>query len=112
MVCDVCFGSFCVSEYMLTVSNALFMSSGMYGAVIVEWWLMNRCCVEMCEIWFVMYGSSVFYSGCAITERSCIGLYEVPMFVYVYYTLDVGLIIIIIILLSNIEHTQLDLIKL
>ena len=32
------------------------------SAVLVEWLLLKPCCVEMCGILFVMYGSSVFSS--------------------------------------------------
>ena len=42
--------------------------------MLVEWLLLKPCCVEMCGILFVMYGSSVFF-----TERSEMGLYDVPM---------------------------------
>ena len=66
---------------MLTVSNALRMSSAtviwrsgvlfwlkpvamvlfmLCSAVHVEWFPLKPCCVEMCVILFVMYGSSVF----------------------------------------------------
>ena len=66
---------------MLTVSNALLMSSAtvivrsggllkpvamvlfmLCSAVLVEWLLLKLCCVEMCGMLFVMYGSSVFSS--------------------------------------------------
>ena len=68
---------------MLTVSNALLMSSatvivrsgGLYwlkpvamvvfmlcSTVRVEWLLLKPCCVKMCGMLFVMYGSSVFSS--------------------------------------------------
>ena len=33
------------------------------GAVLVEWFLLKPCCVKVCEMLFVMYGSSVFSSG-------------------------------------------------
>ena len=87
---------------MLTVSNALLMSSstvivrfgGLFWlntvamvlfmlctAVLIEWLLLKPCCVEMCGMLFVMYGSSVFSSVFAITERSEMGLYDVPMFI-------------------------------
>ena len=33
---------------------------------------------------FVMYGSSVFSSGFAFTERSEMGLYDVPMFMSLF----------------------------
>ena len=86
---------------MLTVSNALLMSSatvivrsgGLFwlkpvamvlfmlcSAVLVEWLLLKPCCVEM----FVMYGSSVFSSVFAITERSEMDLYDVPMFMSLF----------------------------
>ena len=67
---------------MLAVLNALLMSSvtvivrygGLFWlkpiamvfmlciAVLVEWLLLKPCCVEMCGMLFVMYGSSVFSS--------------------------------------------------
>ena len=67
---------------MLTVSNVLLMSSatvivrsgGLFWlkpvaivfmlcrAVLVEWLLLKPCCVKMCGMLFVMYGSSVFSS--------------------------------------------------
>ena len=68
---------------MLTVSNALLMSSatvivrsgGLFwlkpvamvllllcSVVLVEWLLLKPCCVEMCGMLFVMCGSSVFFS--------------------------------------------------
>ena len=80
---------------MLTVSNDLLMSSatviarsgGLFwlkpvamvlfmlcSAVLVERLLLKPCCVEMCVMLFVMYGSSVFSSVFAITERSEMGL--------------------------------------
>ena len=51
----------------------------MCSSVVVWWLLLNPCCVEMCGILFVMYGSSVFSGVFAITERSEIDLYE-PIF--------------------------------
>ena len=87
---------------MLTVSNDLIMSSatvivrssGLFwlrpvamvlfmlcSTVLVEWLLLKSCCVEML---FVMYGSSVFSSVFAITERSEMGLYDVPMFMSLF----------------------------
>ena len=81
---------------MLIVSNALLMSS---ATVIVRsgglFWLkpvaivlfmlcstvlLKPCCVAML---FVMYGSSVFSSIFAITERSEMGLYDV-LYVHVF----------------------------
>ena len=90
---------------MLTVSNALLMSSatvilrsvGLFwlkpvamvlfmlcSAVLVEWLLLKPCCVEMCGMLFVMYVSSVFSRFFAITERSEMGLYNVPVFMYLF----------------------------
>ena len=85
---------------MFTVSNALLMSSAtvivrsggllwmkpvamvlfmLCSVVRVEWLLLKPSCVEMCGMLFMMYGSSVFSSVFAITERSEMGLYDVPM---------------------------------
>ena len=68
---------------MLNVSNDLLMSSAtvivrsgvlfwlkpfamvlfmLCSAVLVEWLLLKPCCVDMCGMLFVMYGSSVFSS--------------------------------------------------
>ena len=89
---------------MLTVSNALLMSSAtvivrsgglfwlnpvamvfmLYNAVLVEWLLLKPCCVEMSGMLFVMYGSSVFSSIFPITERSEMCLYDLPMFLYLF----------------------------
>ena len=81
MVCGMfVWCSLCVSVCMLTVSNALLMcsatvivrSGGLFwlkpvamvfmlcSAVLVEWLLLKPCCVEMCGILFVMFGSRVF----------------------------------------------------
>ena len=40
--------------------------------------------VEMCGMLFVMYGSSVFSSVLAITDRSDMGLYDVPIFISLF----------------------------
>ena len=90
---------------MLTVSIALLMSSatvivrsgGLFGlepvamvlfmlcsAVLVEWLHLKPWCVEMCGMLFVMYGSSVFSSVFAITERREMVLYDVPMFMSLF----------------------------
>ena len=95
----------CVCVCMLTVSNALLMSSatvivrsgGLFwlkplatmlfvlcSAVLVEWLLLKPCCVEMCGMLYVMYGSIVFSSVFAITERNQMGLYDVPMFMSLF----------------------------
>ena len=34
----------------------------LYSDVPVEWLLLKPCCVEICGILFVMYGSSIFSS--------------------------------------------------
>ena len=88
---------------MLTVSNVLLMSSAtvivrlffwlkpvamvlfmLCSAGLVEWLLLKPCCMEMCGMLFVMNGSSVFSSVFAITERSEMGLYDVPMFMSLF----------------------------
>ena len=86
---------------MLTVFNDLLMSSatvivrsgGLFwlkpvamvcSAVLVEWLLLKPCCVEICGILYVMYGSSVFSNIFSITERSEMGLYDVPMFMSLF----------------------------
>ena len=47
------------------VAMVLFM---LCSAVLVGWFLLKPCCVEMCGMLFVMYGSSVFSSVFAITD--------------------------------------------
>ena len=83
---------------MLNVSNALIMSSAtvivrsggamvlfmLCSAVLVEWLRLKPCCVNMCGMLFVMYGSSVFSGVVAITERSEMGQYDVPMFMSLF----------------------------
>ena len=90
---------------MFTVSNALLMSSatvivrsgGLFWlkpvamvlfmlcrVVLVEWFLLKPCCVEICGMLFVIYGSSVSSSVFAITERSEMGMYDVPMFMSLF----------------------------
>ena len=54
------------------------------SAVLVEWSFLKPCCVGFCVMSFVMYGSSVFFSVFAITERSEMGLYYVPMFMSLF----------------------------
>ena len=75
---------------ILTVSNALLMSSatvivrsgGLFwmkpvamvlfmlcSAVLLGWLILKPCCVEMCGMLFVMYGSSVFSSVFFISLR-------------------------------------------
>ena len=96
---------FGVSECILTVSNSLLVSSatvivrsgGLFwlrpvaivlfmlcSGVLVEWLVLKPCCVEMCGMLFVMYGSSVFSSVFAITETSEMGLYDMPMFMSLF----------------------------
>ena len=90
---------------MLTVSNALLMSSatvivwsgGLFwlkpvamvlfmlcSVVLVEWMLLKSCCVEMCGMLFEIYGSSVFSGVFAITKISEMGMYDVPMFMSLF----------------------------
>ena len=52
--------------------------------MLVEWLHLKPYCVEMCGLLFVMYGSSVFFSVFAITERSEMGLYDVHMFMSLF----------------------------
>ena len=58
---------------------ALFM---LCSAVLVEWLLLKPCCVEMCGMLFVMYGSSVF-SSVLLSLRE-VSLYDVPMFMSLF----------------------------
>ena len=97
--------SLCVSVCILTVSNALLISSanvivcsgGLFwlkpvtmvlfilcSAVLVERLILKPSCVEMCGMLIVMYGSSVFSSVFANTERGEMGLYDVPMFMSLF----------------------------
>ena len=52
--------------------------------MLVEWLPLKPGCVEICGMLFVMYGSSVFSSSFAITERIDVGLYDVPMFMCLF----------------------------
>ena len=45
--------------WLKPVAMVLFM---LCSAVLVEWLLLNLCCVEMCGILLVKYGSSVVSS--------------------------------------------------
>ena len=102
MVCGlIVWCRLCVSVCMLTVSNAVLMSSatvivrsgGLFwlkpvamvlfmlcSAVLVGGLLLKPCCVEMCGMLFLKYGSGVFSSVFVITERNKMGLYDVLMF--------------------------------
>ena len=79
MVCGMfVWCSLCVSVCIFTVANALLMSSAtvivrsgglfwlvllmMCSAVLVQLLLLKPCCVQMCGMLIVMYGSSVFSS--------------------------------------------------
>ena len=77
-----CVECYCVRSgglfWLNPVAMVLFM---LCSAVFVVWLLLKPCCMDMCGMLFVMYGSSVFSSVFAITERSEIGLYDVPMFI-------------------------------
>ena len=67
--------------WLKPVLMVLFM---VCSGVLVEWLLLKPCYVEMCGMWCVMYGSSVFSSVFAITERSEMGLYDVPRFMSLF----------------------------
>ena len=67
--------------WLKPVAMVLFM---LCSAVLVEWLLLKSYGVEMCGVLFVMYGRSVFSSAFAITERSEIGLFDVPMFMSLF----------------------------
>ena len=72
------------------VAMVLFM---LCSVVLVEWLLLKPCYVEMCGMLFVMYGSSVFSSVFAITHRSEMGLYDVPMFMSLFgFGIGIGMI--------------------
>ena len=45
--------------WLKPVAMVLYM---LCSAVLVEWLLLKSCCVEICGMLFVMYGSSVFSS--------------------------------------------------
>ena len=85
-----CVYVYCVECFVLSIATVIVRSGGLLwlnmvlimlcSAVFVEWLLLKPCCVEMGGMLFVMYGSSVFSSVLAITERSEMGLYDVPMF--------------------------------
>ena len=99
MVCGMLV-SLSINVCMFTVSNALLMSNataivrvGGMGwlkpvatvllmlciAVLVECLVLNPCCVVMFGMFCVIYGRIAFSSVFAITVRSDIGLYNVPM---------------------------------
>ena len=89
MVCGmVVWCSIWVNECMLTVLNIVIVLFMMCSIVFVEWLILKPCCVEMCGILFVIYGSSVFSSVFHITERGKTCLYEVSWFhIYIYLVL-------------------------
>ena len=58
----------------------LFMSC---SAVLVEWLFLKPCCLEMCGMLFVMYGSlssPVFL----LSLREVMGLYDLTMFMSLF----------------------------
>ena len=92
--------SFCVSLCMFTVSKALLMSSAtvmvraggaillnpfatvflsVWSAIVVECCILYSCCMGMFNMFAAMYGSRHFSSVFAITKRRDMGLYEVPI---------------------------------
>ena len=87
----------CVDDLLMSSVTVIVCSGGLFwlnpvamvlfmlcSAVFVEWWLSKPCCMEMCGMLFVMYGSSVFSSVFVITERSEMGMYDVPMFMSLF----------------------------
>ena len=76
----VCCAPSCIRSAVKPVAMVFRLCS----AVPVEWLLLKSCCVEICWILLVMYGSSVFSCGFAITKRSEMGLYAVPMFMALF----------------------------
>ena len=70
---------FMFSATVNVLSGGLFWLELLCSAVLVELLLLKLCCVHICRILFVMYGSNVFSSVFAITERSEMGLYDVRM---------------------------------
>ena len=92
--------SLSINVCMFTVSNALLMSNAaaivhvggmgwlkyvatvlfmLCSAVLVECLVLNPCCVVMFGMFCVIYGRITFSCVFAITDRSDIGLYDVPM---------------------------------
>ena len=67
--------------WLKLVTMVLFM---LCSVVLVEWLLLKPWCVEKYGMLFAMYGSSVFSSVFAITERSEMSLYDVPMFMSLF----------------------------
>ena len=95
--------SLSVNVCMFTVSNAFLMSNAtaivrvggmgllkpvatvalmLCSAVFVECLVLNPCCVMMFGMFCLMYGIITFSSVFAITDRRDIGLYDVPMLMY------------------------------
>ena len=104
MVCgmSVCV-SLSVNVCMFTVSTTLLMSNAiaivrvaemgwlkpvatvllmLCSAVFVECLVLRPCCVVMFGMFCVMYGRITFSSVFAITDIRHIGLYDVPMLMY------------------------------
>ena len=67
--------------WLKPVAMVMFM---LCSPVLIEWLLLKPCCVVICGMLFVMYGSSVFSSVFVITEKSEMGLYDVPMFMTLF----------------------------
>ena len=62
------------------------------SAVFVDCLVLNPCCVVMFGMFCVMYGRITFSSVFAITDRRDIGLYDVPMLMYLL-GLGIGMIL-------------------
>ena len=67
--------------WLKPVAMVLFM---LCSVVLIEWLLLKPWCVELCGMLFVMYESSIFSSVFAIAERNEMGLYDVPMFMFLF----------------------------
>ena len=63
-------------EHLFSTDVVLMLCS----AALAEWLPLKPWRVEMCGMLPVMHGSSVFSSVLAITERSEMGLHDLPMF--------------------------------
>ena len=108
VVCDVSeysmwYVSVSINLCMFTVSNALLLSNAtaivrvggmgwlkpvatvlfmLWSAVFVECLVLNPCCIVMFGMFCVTYGRMSFSGVFVITDRRDIGLYDVPMLMY------------------------------
>ena len=80
--CFVMFSATVIVRYgdlfsLKTVAMVLFMFC---RVVLVEWFLLKACCVEICGILFVMYGSSVLLCCCCLPSPMTLASGGSPMF--------------------------------